>query len=194
MFLSKFARFVIVLMIMAYALTFAAKLDALKAPYLNFSFHGYNINLVSVLVLSGFLFLCVKLSWSSIRNKRKKRRIINAYKSGPGNLGWEEFEKLVRFAYEKNGYIVNESRSGPDGGVDLYLYKGKEKTIVQCKHYNHQRVGVKVAREMLGVMLAEKADHVVIACSGRFTKEAVKLAKEQDCLTLIDEKALNQML
>jgi restriction system protein len=51
-------------------------------------------------------------------------------------LSWQDFERLVGEAYRRRGYTVEETGgSSPDGEVDLVLYTGGRKTIVQCKRW-----------------------------------------------------------
>ena len=96
------------------------------------------------------------------------------------DLSWRQFEALVGEAFRKKGYLVLENPSeGADGGVDLRLRKSGELTLVQCKHWKSQRVGVRVVRELYGVMTARKADKGIIATFGKFTKEAIEFAKDK---------------
>jgi restriction system protein len=68
-------------------------------------------------------------------------------------MSWSEFEMLVGEAYRRQGYDVRElGGDGPDGGVDLVLTKPGEKLLVQCKQWKAFKVGVKVVRELYGVM------------------------------------------
>ena len=107
-------------------------------------------------------------------------------------MSWREFETLVAEAYRRQGYSVEETGGGgADGGIDLILRGKGQKVIVQCKQWRTYRVGVKIVREMYGIMVAEKADRVVIVSSGTYTQESVEFAKGKPIL-LIDGKALAQ--
>ncbi len=54
--------------------------------------------------------------------------------SALNDMSWQEFEMLVGEAFRRRGYTVSESGGGgADGGVDLVLRKGNEKSLVQCK-------------------------------------------------------------
>ena len=65
---------------------------------------------------------------------------------------------------------------GPDGGVDLFLRKDGNTILVQCKQWKAWKVGVRVVRELLGVMTARKAEGGIIATSGVFTQDARRFA------------------
>jgi restriction system protein len=88
-------------------------------------------------------------------------------------LSWSRFETLVAEAYRRQGYTVSRpSANGPDGGVDLVLRKDGNTLLVQCKQWKVWKVGVKVIREMYGVLTDRKAHGVVVVTSGMFTQEA----------------------
>ena len=84
-----------------------------------------------------------------------------------------------------------------DGGVDLVLRRaavnGAERTLVQCKHWRAQAVGVDVVRELYGVMAARGAAAGIVVTSGRFTEEATSFAQGRN-LRLIDGKQLRRLM
>lgn len=49
-------------------------------------------------------------------------------------------------------------------------------TLVQCKQWRKQRVGVGIVRELYGIVSAEKADNGIVVTSGSYTQEARKFA------------------
>ena len=109
-------------------------------------------------------------------------------------LSWREFENLVGEAYRRQGYSVEETGGGgADGGVDLLLRKGSEKTVVQCKRWRERQVGVNVVRELYGVMVADGAVRGIIVSSGTFTPDAVAFASGKS-LTLVDGPALETLV
>ena len=92
-------------------------------------------------------------------------------------LSWKQFEELVGEAYRRQGYKVTENQgSGPDGGVDLILKKDAQVVLVQCKQWRSQKVGVKIVRELFGVMAASQASRGIIVTCGYFTQEAIDFA------------------
>jgi restriction system protein len=93
-------------------------------------------------------------------------------------LSWRQFEELVGEVFRRQGYLVLENPSdGADGGIDLRLRKNGQITFVQCKHWKSKSVGVKVVRELYGVMTAAKANNGILATFGNFTQEAKSFAK-----------------
>lgn len=90
------------------------------------------------------------------------------------DLPWVRFEQLLAEAYRRQGSSVIENFSGgADGGVDLVLTRPGERCLVQCKNWRTQSVGVKVVREMAGLLLNASSDtRVIIVTSSSFTPDA----------------------
>jgi restriction system protein len=103
-------------------------------------------------------------------------------------LEWRRFEELCAAYFEALGFRTRISHSGTEGGVDIHLYAaGAEKAsiLVQCRAWNAYRVGVKAVRELRGALSAAKVGEGVLVTSGRFTQEAVDLARKEN-IQLID--------
>ena len=107
------------------------------------------------------------------------------------NLSWRQFEELVGEVFRRQDYLVLENPSeGADGGIDLRLRKNGQVTFVQCKHWKSKSIGVKIVRELYGVMTAAKANRGKLATFGNFTQEAKNFAKGKP----IDLIAGNQLV
>lgn len=120
-----------------------------------------------------------------LHSKQKKLMSKVSKMSSFTSINWREFEFLTGEYYRSKGYTVKViGGTGGDGGIDLIIKKSFKKTIVQCKHWKGS-IGVSIVREMFGVMHAENADSVIIVCSNKFTKEALKFAKGKP-IELID--------
>ena len=110
------------------------------------------------------------------------------------SISWQEFEELIGEAYRRKGYSVTETGGGgADGGVDLVLRKDGDKLLVQCKHWKIVKVGVKVVRELYGVVAAEGATGGIVISSGTFTQEAKDFAKDKP-LELVDGSGLLKLI
>lgn len=110
------------------------------------------------------------------------------------NMSWREFELLVGEAYRQKGFTVIETgQGGKDGGVDLVLTLPGNKTLVQCKQWKTYKVGVKIVRELFGVMTAEQATAGVVVTSGKFTKDAIAFADGKN-IDLVDGAKLFRMI
>jgi len=108
-------------------------------------------------------------------NAGRKRELFKRQKSLPdiSALKWREFEEVIGEAYKRQGYQVEE-RGGnePDGGIDFILRKKGEMVLVQCKHWEAEQVGVKIVRELYGVVAAEGATKGIVVTTGYFTRDA----------------------
>ena len=111
-------------------------------------------------------------------------------------LDWEEFEELVEAHYRRLGFSVRrEGGSGPDGGVDVRIRRGGETYLVQCKQWRQRQVGVKVVRELLGVVAAEQAAGGIVVTAGSFTREAEAFAGRSGVVVeLVDGDRLQGMI
>lgn len=111
------------------------------------------------------------------------------------NNSWREFELLVSEAYRRKGYTaeVVGSESG-DGGVDIRLAGHGETVLVQCKQWKAYKVGVATVRELLGVVVSEKADRGIVVTSGRFTQEAQTFARQNPRIELVNGEQLAQLI
>jgi restriction system protein len=111
----------------------------------------------------------------SFINQLRKRKMLENQTGLDSikDLSWKQFEELVGEALRRRGYQVLENPSqGADGGVDLRLRKNGKLVFVQCKHWKSRSVGVKIVRELYGVMAAKKATNGIVVSGGNFTKEA----------------------
>ncbi len=56
--------------------------------------------------------------------------------------------------------------------------KNGERFLVQCKHWRKEQVGVRVVRELNGVMAAAGAQGGYLVTGGRFTPDAREFARK----------------
>jgi len=102
-------------------------------------------------------------------------------------LSWQEFELLIAEVYRTEGFKVTElGGNGPDGGIDLTATASNgDHYLIQCKYFKTSKVGVKIVREMLGVLAKEGAHQAVVIATGAYTKDAIQFAEGQP-IELID--------
>jgi restriction system protein len=109
-------------------------------------------------------------------------------------MSWQQFERLVGEAYRRLGYSIEETgQGGADGGIDLLLRKDGVTTLVQCKQWRTQKIGVAVVREMYGLMVHHRAGAIKIVCTGIFTSECEAFAIGKP-LELVDGNALLKLV
>lgn len=126
------------------------------------------------------LAVCWMAALVSFLRARHRRRLLDT-RTDLDSLaagGWRQFEQLVGEAFRRQGYAVEESGlGGADGGIDLILRKDGRRTLVQCKQWKRQQVGVSVVREMAGLLAHHRAHAVKIVCIGNYTKDAERFAQ-----------------
>jgi restriction system protein len=147
--------------------------------------------------LAGYagLFFLIPAPLSLLRS-RHRRRLLDQ-QSGLDSIramAWREFEMLCGEAYRRKGFAVQENgQGGPDGGIDLFLRRGGETWIVQCKRWKTFKVGVKEIRELYGIMAAEGVSRGVFITSGEYTQEARAFAEGKP-LDLVDGPQLLELV
>ncbi len=132
---------------------------------------------------------------SAFFGKRRKEWIRQAERiEGLRALSWSAFEFMVAEAFRRQGYGVDQPLAGgSDGGVDLTLKKDGMSTIVQCKHWKTQSVGVPIIQQIFGILKHEHADAAIVICTGHFSREAAEFARGKP-ITLIDGETLVAMI
>ena len=107
---------------------------------------------------------------------------------------WQDFERLVGEVYRRQGYrVVETGGGGADGGVDLKLIKDGETWLVQCKRWRQEKVGVKVARELFGVVASERATGGILIATSKFTPDAEDFARGKPLRLIAGEKLLRMV-
>jgi restriction system protein len=140
------------------------------------------------------LLLLLPAPFSAMRQWRGKRSLdqqddLDTVRA----LDWRQIELLIAEGFRDEGYTIVDTPRGADGGADIVLFKGTRRILVQCKHWKTRRVGVRVVREMLGVVSESGAQAGIIASAGAFTRDAEEFA-EKNRIRLIDGQELVSML
>jgi restriction system protein len=142
---------------------------------------------------------CVLGALKSAVIRSRRRKLIDRIPAGNpaaavNSLNWQDFELLVGQAFRVQGYAVTETgQGGADGGIDLVLTKGRERTLVQCKHWRAQMVGVAIVRELYGAMAAYGAVAGIVVTSGSFSADAKAFASGRN-VSLMDGQALATLI
>lgn len=145
------------------------------------------------------LFLVLAGVDAGIRDYRRRRLFLKARKAEDfaraiAVMHWRDFEHLVAEAFRRQGFTVESTAAGADGGVDVRMHRGGQRSLVQCKRYTRKKVPVQTARELFGVMAAEGADAGYLVASSGFTREALSFAQGQPTLHLLDGSQLKNMI
>ena len=110
------------------------------------------------------------------------------------NLSGLQFEEEVAKLYSGLGYKTRKTRPSNDGGVDVILYRGKEKVAIQCKAYN-KKIPPSVARELYGVITANDFTSGIIATINGASDETLVFCKKckDKPITILDVNDLIDM-
>jgi len=147
------------------------------------------------LILGPVLGFLILLATAAVYIRRRRNdELLDGHKS-IRELTWREFEHLLGEAYRRKGYSVHVAGGDkPDGGVDIELRLGEQVTLVQCKHWNSGKVGVRVVRELLGVVTQSQAHEGILVASGGFTDDAIAFARKSPIIHLVGANELQSLI
>jgi len=138
------------------------------------------------------LIIACLAAFVSFTRRRQRRALLQSQTCMDSlrSMDWRSFELLVGEAFRRQGYAVEETgQGGADGGIDLKLRKDGTTTLVQCKQWRSQRVGVQVVREIFAILIHEGAASVKIVALGHYTPDAAAFARGKP-IELVDGYAL----
>jgi restriction system protein len=84
-------------------------------------------------------------------------------------MPWENFSLVVSEAYRRQGYTVEPSKFG---AFDLQLRKGNRLTLVQCRRWKVNQVGVNPLRELNQAIEKQDAYNAIAITAGEFSENA----------------------
>lgn len=110
-------------------------------------------------------------------------------------LRWRDFTRLVLQAMKGRGYEpVIEDGMSPDGipsdGGDILLERNGEYVLLSCKYGSAAVVGVQAILGLGKSATLRGAGSVILATPGRFDNEAMRVARQQGNIELLDGKDL----
>ena len=99
------------------------------------------------------------------------------------------FEQLVAEVFRRRGYTTRTTKGSHDGGVDVFATRaglgGKEVVVIQCKR--KREVGVDAARELLGVVSADRmVSRGFLVVSGRLSRGCREFINQHGMLSAIE--------
>ena len=105
-------------------------------------------------------------------------------------MSWEEFSDLVTAAYTRHGYQVSAAERP---GYDYTLTKGSRVTLLQCRRWRVNQVGVGPVRELARAVEREEATNGICISAGTFSEPARKLVATEP-VTLVSSAELVELL
>jgi len=148
--------------------------------------------------ISLFIGMVVGLALVLVARERERYRAAAIDRTGDiaalRKKPWGEFETLVGQVFRGQGYLVKE-RGGfkRDHGVDLIAQRGKERVLIQCKHWLAWKVGEGQIKELYADVKTQEFSEGWLVTCGRFTEFARSWAKGNE-IRLIDGESLVQLI
>ena len=116
-----------------------------------------------------------RAEWEKQEAAKAERRRLREHWMSLSGVG---FEQELGALFRQLDYRVEPTAVSGDQGVDLILRKDGKTTVVQCKSHKSP-VGPAIARELLGSMVAFRADNAILACTGGFTKGVREFVRDR---------------
>jgi restriction system protein len=104
-------------------------------------------------------------------------------------MPWEKFGPLISEAYRRQGFGVEEARSS---AFDFKLRRNGRVTLVQCRRWKVNQLGVGPVRELYEAMEKQEAFSCVCIAAGEFTSGAREFAAGKP-ISLVNGTALAQL-
>ncbi len=165
---------------------------------------GNSVGKQLLIVISTFLQYIIPIAFLigsgiSFFRRRRQAQLHGFVAANPSrdtleSISWQEFEGLTAEVFRRKGFqVIERGGNGPDGGVDLELWVGQDKYLVQCKQWKVYKVGVATVRELYGAMAAEGAVGGFVVASGEFTEDAKRFADGR-AIELVSTKLVLSMI
>ena len=111
------------------------------------------------------------------------------------DLRWRDFTRLVLQAMKGRGFDpVIEDGMAPDGipsdGGDILLERDGEHVLLSCKYGSGSVVGVQAILGLGKSATLRGAGNVIVATPGKFETDAMRVARQQGNIELLDGKDL----
>ena len=126
----------------------------------------------------------IEIAWTLSRfaiarfqNRRLYRKLLAMGFPGLNELSGQDFERLLTELFREGGWKVEPTPLTNDGGADLVIIRDGKRSVVQAKR-SRRAVGVKAVQEVVASMPRYRADDAIVVTNARFTRSAIRLAKE----------------
>ena len=117
-----------------------------------------------------FVLLCTEINETMLRDLVDDPRKILEFSP-------RQFEELIGDLFRGFGYEVELTARTRDGGCDVIAVRKAEietRNLIECKRYDpsSHNVGVRIVRELHGVVTSHRATKGIIATTSYFTRDA----------------------
>ncbi len=148
-----------------------------------------NVAYLIVWTLAGVLLL----KYTFWKLNKQRRNLAAADLAEIDRMGWKQFEDYLETLFERLGYRADQTERF-DKGADLIVLRDGVKTAVQVKHRTpKEKVDVQAVRAVIGAMRPYGCTRGIVVTNGRYTGQAIELAKQND-IELWDREDLTNIL
>lgn len=126
---------------------------------------------VAPFVALPFVAIAIYLAWRQLRSISPET--VEARLAAVRALSWEEFAALVSDAYRRRGYEVEAAR---DGTFDFVLRQKGRISLVQCRRWKVNQVGIGPVRELYDALDKHDAYNGICIAAGTFSEAARQFA------------------
>jgi restriction system protein len=143
---------------------------------------------VAPFVALPFVAIAIYFAWQQLRSisPAKAKERLAAVRAMP----WEDFARLISEAYRRRGYDVDAVRSSV---FDFKLCQKGRITLVQCRRWKVNQVGVGPVRELYDALDQHEAFNGVCIAAGEFSHGARQFAAGKP-VTLLSGPALAELV
>ena len=85
-------------------------------------------------------------------------------------LSWDQFSAIIGSAYQREGYSVAAAKN--KSAYDFTLTKQGRTTLLQCRRWKVNQLGVGPLVELTKAIVSEDAYNAICICAGNFTPKA----------------------
>lgn len=135
-----------------------------------------------------FVVVAAYLAWKQLR--RGSPVDVEGRLAALREMSWENFSLLVSEAYRRRGYTIDAAR---DGTFDFALQKDGKTTLVQCRRWKVNQVGVRTVQELYDAVIRHEAFNGVCIAAGGFSEGARRFAVGKP-ITLLSGEALVELI
>jgi restriction system protein len=107
---------------------------------------------------------------------KEEERKLKLYDTYSDKFNGLEFEKFCKAKFEKNGWIVEATKSSGDQGIDLIVRKKNRVIGVQCKKHSRP-IGNSAVQEVFAGVKHYSLNEGIVVSNNSFTTSAIKLAE-----------------
>jgi HJR/Mrr/RecB family endonuclease len=112
---------------------------------------------------------------SSIQQNKIQKETVLLQKKPINQMSWQQFELLVQWYFEKQGYNVQKTKKSHDQGADLILKRNNERVVVQIKKQK-KTTGNKAVQEVHAARGYYQANRAIVISTSKYSRYALQLA------------------